>query len=58
MSDRPHSGDAPRCTVCGKVATKQDIDGDWWPPCEHAAKIGLHTLRYDDEPRHSADAGT
>lgn len=26
------------CHTCGKVATKQDIDGDWWPPCEHGPR--------------------
>lgn len=39
---------APWCTVCGKQATRQDIDGDWWPPCEHAGTHGLGSLKYRD----------
>jgi hypothetical protein len=43
--------DAPSCTICGKMATRQCIDGDWWPPCEHARTHGIDTLRYTDPPR-------
>jgi hypothetical protein len=39
----------PRCTICGKRATHASIDGEWWPPCEHARTHGIATLRYDDE---------
>jgi hypothetical protein len=28
------------------VAAHASIDGEWWPPCEHAKTHGLHTLAY------------
>jgi hypothetical protein len=41
------TAEAPKCTVCGAVATQRDIDGNWWPPCEHAKSKGIDTLKYD-----------
>ncbi len=36
----------PTCTICGATATSRDIDGNWWPPCEHAKANGIETLKY------------
>lgn len=53
MADLDFSPEAgPVCTMCGKQAFRQDIDGDWWPPCLHATTRGLATLRYLDSPGH------
>jgi hypothetical protein len=35
----------PKCRKCGKWASQQDIDGDWWPPCG----CGIEQLKYEDE---------
>lgn len=38
--------EGPQCLLCGKRSIDRDIDGEWWPPCDHAAKHGLQTLVY------------
>lgn len=35
----------PKCRRCEKYADRQDINGDWWPPCG----CGIQYLKYECE---------